>query len=135
MPSREDRAERVRAYIADILRRNWDPIGIKDEPAAQGEYEAYVGGVYRLIAAGATARQLAEHLVQIETDRLGFVDTDPKMLIPSPRSSSSSTFSCRPVNRPPNKRLKLAGALILREAVVFVSWRALTVVHRPCAGG
>ena len=82
MPSREDRAERVRAYIADILRRNWDPIGIKDEPAAQGEYEAYVGGVYRLIAAGATARQLAEHLVQIETDRLGFVDTDPKMLIP-----------------------------------------------------
>ena len=35
----------------------------------------------------------------------------------------------------PNIRLKLAGALVLREAVVFVSWRALTVVHRPCAGG
>src|SRR5881296_3827439 len=82
MPSREERTERVLTYTADILRRHWDPIGIKHNPAAQDEYDTYVWGVYRLIAAGATARQLAEHLVQIETDRLGFVDTDPKLLIP-----------------------------------------------------
>ncbi len=82
MPSSEERAERGRAYIADILRRHWDPIGITNNPAVQGEYDAYVAGVYRLIAAGATTRQIAEHLVQIETDSLGFVDTDPKMLIP-----------------------------------------------------
>src|SRR2546430_14126838 len=82
MPSRKERAKRVRAYIADILRRHWAPIGVKNEPAAQDEYDAYVGGVYQLIAGGASARQIAEHLVTIETDSLGFVDTDPKMLIP-----------------------------------------------------
>jgi len=72
----------VQEWIADILRRNWDPIGIKDEPAAADEYDAYVGGVYRLIASGATALELAKHLAKVEEERLGYPDTDPKMLIP-----------------------------------------------------
>ncbi len=43
---------------------------------------AYVGGVYRLLVSGAGVLELAEHLAQVETDALGFADTDPKMLIP-----------------------------------------------------
>ncbi len=82
MPSREDRAREVQRWISDVLQRHWDPIGIRDDPGAQGEYDAYVGGVYRLIATGASPRELAEHLVQVETERLGYQDTDPKMLIP-----------------------------------------------------
>ncbi len=35
----------------------------------------------------------------------------------------------------PNMCLKLAGALILMEAVVFVPWRATDFVEQPCAGG
>ena len=35
----------------------------------------------------------------------------------------------------PNKRLKLAGALVLKEAIVSCPWRARTVVHCSCAGG
>jgi hypothetical protein len=82
MTSKEERARQVQQSIADVLRNHWDPIGIKDEPAAADEYDAYVGGVYRLIAAGVTPLQLAGHLANVEAERLGFPDTDPRMLIP-----------------------------------------------------
>ncbi len=82
MNSREGRAREIQRAIGEILLRNWDPVGVKDEPRAQDEYDAYVGGVYRLIASGATARQIAEHLAHLEAEQLGFADTDPKMLIP-----------------------------------------------------
>src|SRR3989449_10546762 len=36
---------------------------------------------------------------------------------------------------PPNKRLKLAGALVLKEAVVSCPGGHGTFVHFPCAGG
>ena len=82
MPSREQRAKEIQRWISDILQRHWDPIGINDDPSAQGEYDAYVGGVYRLIASGASPRELAEHLVRVEAEYLGYQDTDPGMLIP-----------------------------------------------------
>jgi hypothetical protein len=82
MSSKEERAREIQRAIADVLLRNWDPIGIKDVPQARDEYDAYVGGVYRLLATEATARELAEHLAHVEAEQLGFVDTDPKMLIP-----------------------------------------------------
>jgi len=82
MTTEQTRAQQVQHWIADTLRRNWDPIGVGNEPGAQDEYDAYVAGVYRLIVAGVSARQLADHLAQIETEQLGFQDTDPKMLVP-----------------------------------------------------
>ena|SRR5882672_3034361 len=82
MTSRDERAREIQRSIGEVLLRNWDPIGIKDEPQAQDEYDSYIGGVYRLIAGGASARQLAEHLAQVEAEQLGYRDTDPKMLIP-----------------------------------------------------
>ncbi len=36
---------------------------------------------------------------------------------------------------PPNKRLKLAGALVLKEAVMSCPGGHGTFVHWPCAGG
>jgi hypothetical protein len=82
MTSREDQAREIQRRIGEVLLRHWDPIGIADVPEAQDEYQVYVGGVYRLLASGASSRQIAQHLVNIETSQLGFKDTDPKMLIP-----------------------------------------------------
>src|SRR6266496_4651248 len=82
MTSKEERTRQIQRSIAEVLLRNWDPIGVRNVPQAQDEYDAYVGGVYRLIASGATARELAEHLARLEAEQLGFQDTDPKMLIP-----------------------------------------------------
>jgi len=82
MTPKEERAREIQRFIGDVLRRNWDPIGVRDEKQAQDEYDAYVHGVYQLMVSGATARQIAEHLARVETKQLGFADTDPEMLIP-----------------------------------------------------
>ena len=54
-----------------MLLHEWDPIGIQDVPEAQDEYDSYVGGVYRLLASGASEEQLVEHLRLIETSNMG----------------------------------------------------------------
>ena len=73
MPSttREAAARRIQRVIRRVLLEDWDPIGVREVPEAQDEYDSYVGGVYRLLAEGASARILAEHLYAIETDRMG----------------------------------------------------------------
>jgi hypothetical protein len=48
----------------------WDPIGIKDEPNAQDEYDAYLGGVYELLVGTASDDSIKEHLWRIVTDRM-----------------------------------------------------------------
>ena len=82
MTSKQERAREIQRLIADVLHRNWDPIGVRDMPETADEYEAYVGGVYRLLVSGTSVRELSEHLVHVETQALGFADTDPRMLIP-----------------------------------------------------
>ena len=49
----------------------WDPIGIKDEPNAQDEYDSYIGGVYELLVTGALDERISEHLLSIVTERMG----------------------------------------------------------------
>ena len=75
-------ARQIQAAIAQILIEDWDPIGVRDEPDATSEYDAYVGGIYRLLATGANAQQVAEHLVAIERDRIGFEETRVEALLP-----------------------------------------------------
>src|SRR5215213_58972 len=76
------RAREIRAAIAAVLLREWDPIGVRNEPGAQDEYDGYVGGVYRLLASGATAEQVAEHLARIEREQMGFERTAAGALLP-----------------------------------------------------
>jgi hypothetical protein len=54
--------------IEDILRVEWDPIGVGDMP---GEYDGYVAAIARLVAAGASAETLVAHLLHSERDRMG----------------------------------------------------------------
>ena len=68
---RDDRARQIQDDIRAVLLRAWDPIGINDVPEAQDEYDSYVGGVYRLLASGASEDQLIEHLRRIETTSMG----------------------------------------------------------------
>jgi hypothetical protein len=76
MRSRDREASEIQRRIGDLLLRHWDPIGIKDEPQAQNEYDSYVGGVYRLLVSGASAEEIAKHLADTETKQLGFEDTE-----------------------------------------------------------
>jgi hypothetical protein len=79
---RDDRARQIQESIRGVLLHEWDPIGVKDVPEAQDEYDGYVGGVYGLLVSGATAEQLAEHLWKIETDTMGLSTPDQAALLP-----------------------------------------------------
>jgi hypothetical protein len=75
------RAREIQAAIGDILLQHWDPIGVRDVPEAQDEYDSYVGGVYRLLATGASAEVVAQHLCDVERDRIGFDQAQPADLL------------------------------------------------------
>jgi hypothetical protein len=80
--SDRDRAREIQASIARLLMEEWDPIGVSDAQEAAGEYEAYVGGVYRLLASGASKEVIAEHLAAIERDRMGLERAQGVSLLP-----------------------------------------------------
>ena len=71
MTSQADRAREVQEQIRLILLHDWDPIGVQDEPSAQDEYDSYVGGMYRLLADGASTVEVAKHLARIEGEQMG----------------------------------------------------------------
>ena len=70
MSDRNQRAREIQESIRQVLLRDWDPIGVSDVPEAQDEYDSYVGGVYRLLASGASEDEIIEHLYRIESDRM-----------------------------------------------------------------
>ena len=84
MDRREKRAREIQDSIREVLIREWDPIHIQDVPEAQDEYDAYVGGVYRLLASGASEFAIAAHLASVERDSMGF-STSAEALLPVAR--------------------------------------------------
>lgn len=77
MDARDRRAQEIIRQIATILHDDWDPIGIRDESACHDEYDGHIGGVYRLLASGASAAELERHLLTVERDQIGLGGTGP----------------------------------------------------------
>jgi hypothetical protein len=50
---------------------DWDPIGVKDIPEAQDEYDAYVSSICKMLRAGQSSAELCAHLRWIEVERIG----------------------------------------------------------------
>jgi hypothetical protein len=73
---------RARA-VADVLRSDWDPIGVSGLP--DDEYDSYAPGVMALVAAGAADLDVATHLSAIERDRMGLLPGAPESLLPVAR--------------------------------------------------
>jgi hypothetical protein len=57
--------------VNEVLHYLWDPIGVRGEPRARDEYDAYVPDVYALLSQGASAEHIATHLDHIATERMG----------------------------------------------------------------
>ena len=52
--------------------RDWDPIGVSDEPGAQDEYDDYAAHICsRLLDDSSTDAELAAYLAHIETEWMG----------------------------------------------------------------
>jgi len=63
-----------------VLLEVWDPIGVRDEPNAQDEYDGYVGLIFDSLSGGATDQQLTDRLLYFVNDRMGLKATPEKML-------------------------------------------------------
>jgi hypothetical protein len=68
----KEESRRIRVQIRHVLLDVWDPIGIKDEPNAQDEYDLYIGRLYELLAGNATEAELSDYLYWVAHDRMGF---------------------------------------------------------------
>lgn len=78
MDHRTARAREIQQAIGRILLEDWDPIGVRGDAEAQGEYDGYVGGVYRLVASGSSDRVIAEHLCALEVGHMGLGEASPE---------------------------------------------------------
>jgi hypothetical protein len=71
--SRIDKHESGRIHaIRRVLLDIWDPIGIRDEPNAQDEYDMYIGAISELLRRGASDGEIAKYLHHVAHDRMGF---------------------------------------------------------------
>ncbi len=71
MADRKKTAVEIQGGIQRILLQEWDPIDVRGIPEAKDEYDDYVGGVYRLLATGASPQEVAKHLAEIEVSTMG----------------------------------------------------------------
>jgi hypothetical protein len=78
-------SRQIRAQIRHVLLSVWDPIGIRDEPNAQDEYDSYAGPIFELLSGGATDEQLGDRLLYFVNDRMGLSAT-PEAMLPTIRA-------------------------------------------------
>jgi hypothetical protein len=71
MDERERRGREIQDKIGRVLYEDWDPLGLRGVGPSD-EYDSYIGGVYRLLASGASCEQVAEHLAELERGPLGY---------------------------------------------------------------
>jgi hypothetical protein len=73
MSYRNQKADDIAQAIRQILIRDWDPIGVKDDPEwPRDEYDSYIGEIYRFLSRGESAEFIARHLCFIEEKLMGF---------------------------------------------------------------
>lgn len=61
----------LEAKVQKILLLEWDPIGVKDIPEAQDEYDMYVSNICQMLRTGQSNTEVYKHLRWIETERIG----------------------------------------------------------------
>ncbi|MGB8492977.1 MAG: hypothetical protein WCE53_01120 [Candidatus Acidiferrum sp.] len=63
-------SQRIQDEIRQVLLKNWDPIDIKDEPLAQGEYDMYIPGVFTLLTENSSDEEISAYLWKIIEERI-----------------------------------------------------------------
>ncbi len=84
-------SRRIRVQIRHVLLNIWDPIGIKDEPNAQDEYDGYTGPIFTLLSGDATDEQLGDQLLHFVNDRMG-LDATREAMLPTIRALQAIEF-------------------------------------------
>ena len=61
----------------EVLFYLWDPIGVKDVPAARDEYQSYLPKVFKLLVSDAKDHEIAAYLCYIEDSFMGLRENKP----------------------------------------------------------
>jgi hypothetical protein len=64
-------SRRIRVDIRHVLLDVWDPIGVRDEPHAQDEYDSYIGDIYEMLTKGAGDEKITDYLWWVVKERMG----------------------------------------------------------------
>ena len=70
MKTKEERAREIMAEIHAVLLHDWDPLGLQGV-APDDEYDAYIGGVYRLLTGRPSVEDVVRHLMELEFHDMG----------------------------------------------------------------
>jgi hypothetical protein len=71
MPTPKKELKRIQHLVQNILRNDWDPIGVNHEPLAKAEYDSYAPQILRMLLEGAVQRHFSDHLHQLATVAMG----------------------------------------------------------------
>jgi hypothetical protein len=71
MGNRSRQDDELRTRVDEVLHYLWDPIGVRDIPAARDEYSSYVGHVCKMLKDHASVEQISKHLGIIKTMSMG----------------------------------------------------------------
>ena len=78
------RAAEIQESIRQILRRDWDPIGLGDV-LPEDEYDSYIAPVYRILAGSRSELELVDLLFRTERDAIGVSCESAEQLRPIAR--------------------------------------------------
>ena len=62
----------LRTEIRQVLLNVWDPVGIRDEPNSQNEYDSYIGRISDLLQNHATEAEVMDYLLWAVRENMGF---------------------------------------------------------------
>ena len=67
----QQESRRIRVLIRHVLLEVLDPIGIKDEPNAQDEYDSYIDRLYELLVSRSDDSEFLDYLYWAVHDHMG----------------------------------------------------------------
>lgn len=71
--------EKIFEYLHNALLKQWDPIGVKNVPQCQDEYDSYIPELYRIISRSNSADLVFDYLWCLETNYIGITTPDNEL--------------------------------------------------------
>ncbi len=69
----QNRARVLQNKIKMVLLNEWDPIGVRDIPEANDEYDAYVANIYKMLISHKSIHEICDYLWEVETKYMGLI--------------------------------------------------------------
>jgi hypothetical protein len=79
---REQRAAEIQDLIRQVLLRDWNPIGVNNDPELADEYDSYIAPVYGILVGSRSEHDLIDLLYRAERDQIGAACESPEQLRP-----------------------------------------------------